>query len=61
MAAPETSDPTSARLEQSSTEEAEGNDLEINFVKVIETLKEEMRNYLEEMEGKTNKELEKYQ
>ena len=46
------------RPEQSNTEEAEDNTLHYNFMKMIVTLKEQMKNSLKEMEEKTNKKLE---
>ena len=51
-------DPTTARLEQPNIDEVEENDLKNNFRRMFETLKEEMRNSLKEMEEKTNKKLE---
>ena len=51
-------DPTTARLEQPIIDQAVENDLKNNFRRLFETLKEEMRNYLKEMEEKTNKKLE---
>ena len=51
-------DPTTARLEQPNIDEAEENDLKNNFKRKFETLKDEMRNSLKEMEEKTNKKLE---
>ena len=47
-----------ARLEQPNIDEAEENYLKNNFRRMFETFKEEMRNFLKEMEEKTNKELE---
>lgn len=46
MAPPENSYPTSARPDQHNTDEAEGNDLENNFMKMIEALKEDFKNFL---------------
>ena len=57
-APPETSDSTVARPKHPNTDEAEENDIKNNFMKMIETLKEEMKNSLKEMEEKTNKKLE---
>ena len=51
-------DPRTTRLEQSNIDEAEENDLKSNFKRMVETLKEEMRNSLKEMEEKTNQNLE---
>ena len=36
----------SARPEHPNTDEAEGNDLENNFMKMIEVLKEDFKNFL---------------
>ena len=43
------------KTEQPDPEEAEENNLKYNFMKMIETLKEEMKNSLKEREEKTNK------
>ena len=51
-------DPTTARLEQPNIDESEENELKSNFRRMFETLKEEMRISLKEMEEKTNKKLE---
>ena len=51
-------DPTTARLEQPSIDEAEANGLKNNFRRRFEILEKEMRNYFKEMEEKTNKKLE---
>ena len=53
MAPPEPSGPTTGRPEHPNPEEAEENNLKYNFMKMIETLKEEMKNSLKEMEEKT--------
>lgn len=58
MAPSEPSDPTTARPEHSSAAETKGNELKNYFMKMIETLKEEMKNSLEEAEGKKSKNLE---
>ena len=54
----ETSVSTIVRPEHLHTDEADGNDLKNNFMKMIEALKEEIKNSLEELEEKTNKKLE---
>ena len=53
-----TSGLTTARLEQPNIDEIEENDLKYIFRRMFETLIEEMRNSLKEMEEKTNKKLE---
>ena len=57
-ATPETSGSIARRHEYPNTDETKENDTEKNFMKMIEVLKEEMKNYLTEMEEKTNKKLE---
>ena len=54
-------DPTTARLEQSNIDEAEENDLKNNVKRLFETLKEEMRNSLKEMEEKTKQKIGRHQ
>ena len=54
-APPETSGSIIARPEHDHTDEAQDNNLMNNFKKMIEGLKEEMKNPLRQMEGKTNK------
>ena len=55
MAMPEPSGPTTGRPEHPNPEEAEENDLKYNFMKMIATLKGEMKNSLKEMEKKDKK------
>ena len=52
-----TSVSTTTRLEQPSIDEAEENDLKINFRRMFEAPKEEMKNSLKEMEKNTNKKI----
>lgn len=54
MVTPESSGLMTGRSEYPNPEEAEKNDLKYNFMKVIETLKEETKNSLKVMEEKTN-------
>ena len=49
MVPPEISASISARPEQPKTDEAERNDIKNNFIKMIEVLKEEMKDFLKEM------------
>ncbi|CAO2638382.1 LINE-1 retrotransposable element ORF1 protein [Lemmus lemmus] len=58
MATPESSGHTTRRLDHPNPEEVEGNNSKCNFMKIMETFKEEVRNSLKEMEDKTNKKLE---
>ena len=51
-------DPTKARSEQINMFEPEENDQKITSRECFEILKNETRNYLKEMEDKTNKKLE---
>ena len=51
-------DPTSVKLEQPNVDEGDENDLKSNFRRMFETFKEEMSNFLKEMEEKTKKKLE---
>ena len=44
-----TRDPTTVRFEQQNIDEAEENDLKINFRRMFEALTEEMKNFLKEM------------
>ena len=53
MATPEPSGQKTGRPEHPNPEKAEENGLKYNFMKMIETLKEEMKNFLKEMEEKT--------
>ena len=57
MVTPEPRDHTTGRLDHSNPEEVEESDFKHNFLKMMETFKEEMKNSLKEME-KTNKKLE---
>ena len=50
MATPKPSGPIAGRPEHPNWGEAEKNDLKYNFMKMIETFKEEMKNFLKEME-----------
>ena len=58
MVIPEPSWHTTRWLDQPNPEEVEDNDTKINFMKMMETFKEEVKNSLKEMEEKTNKKLE---
>ena len=58
MVAPEPSGHPTARPDHPNPDEAEENYLKYNFMKMIETFKEEKKNSLKEMEEKTNKKLE---
>lgn len=55
MLPPESSHPTAASPKYSNTEEAQENDLKINFMIMTEILKEEMKNSLKETKEKTIK------
>ena len=57
MITPEPSGHTTERLDHPNPEEAEENDFKCNFMKMMETFKEEMKNSLKEMEEKTNKKI----
>lgn len=48
--------PTSVRREHSNAAEAQVSDLSNNFIKMIETLKEELKNFLKEIEEMTKNE-----
>ena len=48
----ESSDPTTARLEQPNIDETEENDLKDNFRRMFEALKEEMRKFPQRNGGK---------
>ena len=52
----ETSGSKSARPEHPNTNEAEENDLKNNFMKMIEALKEDMKNSLKEVEDRQRNE-----
>lgn len=54
-ATPKNSDSTRARIEHSNTDKAKENDLNNKFRKMFEVFKEVMKNFLKEVEGKTNK------
>ena len=58
MATPESSGHTTGIPEHPTPADAEENNLKYNLMKMVETLKEEMKNSLKEMEEKTNKKLE---
>ncbi|CAH7484839.1 AABR07011733.1 [Phodopus roborovskii] len=59
MTPPESRESTTTRMEHNNTaEEAEGYDLKITIIKMIEALKEDMRKSLKEIEEKTNKKVE---
>ena len=55
MVTPELSGPTTGRPEHPNIEDAIENDLQYNFMKMIQTLKEEMKSSLKEIEKKTTK------
>lgn len=55
VAAAEINNPTGARLEQSNTVDAEGNILNNRFMKLLKTLKWEMKNYLKIKENANKK------
>ena len=54
-------DTTTVRPEQPNMNEAEENDLKNDFKRMFETLKEKMRNFLNEMKEKTNKKFGRHQ
>ena len=56
-APPEVSGSTTARSQHPNADGAEENDRKNNLMKMIEALKEEMKNFLKEIEEKTNKNL----
>ena len=58
IAIPEPNGPTTGRHEHPNPQKAEENDFKYNFMKMIQSLREEMKNSLKEMEEKTNKKLE---
>lgn len=58
MAAVKTCGSTTTRLDHPNTDEAEGNDFKSNFRKMIEALKEKVKNFLIEVKGKTNEKFE---
>ena len=58
MVTPEPSGHTTGRLDHPNPEEAEENDFKCNFMRMMETFKEERKFFLKELEEKTNKELE---
>ena len=58
MTTPESSDSSTRRLEHPNPEEVEEIDFKCNLMKMMETLKQEVKNSLKEMEEKTNKRLE---
>ena len=57
MTPPESRDSTPARQDHPNTEEAEQSNLKINFMGMIENLKEEIRKSCREMEEKTNQKM----
>ena len=59
MVTPEPSGHTTGRLDHPNPEEAEENDFKCNFMKMMETFEEEMKNSLKEMENKAIQKLEK--
>ena len=58
MTTPESSKHETGRLEHPNPEEVEEINFKYNTMKVIETLKPDVRNSLKEMKEKTNKKLE---
>ena len=58
MITPEPRGHATGELDHSKPEEAEEYDLKFNFMQMIEALKEEIKNFLKEMEEKTNKKVE---
>ena len=55
MVTPEPSGHTAGRLDHPNPGEAEENDFKHNFMKMMETFKEEMKNSLKEMEERQTK------
>ena len=55
MVIPEPRGNTIGRLDHPIPEEIEANDFKYNFMKMMETFKEEIKNSLKEMKEKTNK------
>ena len=55
MVIPEPSDHTTGRFDHPNPEKAEENNFKSNFMRMMGTFKEEMKNFLKEMEEKTNK------
>ena len=58
MITPESNEHTTGRLEHTNPEEVEEINFKRNLVKMMETLQQEVKNSLKEMEEKTNKKLE---
>ena len=58
MVPPEPSGHKTGRFDHRNPEEAEENDFKHNFMRTMETFKEEMKHSLKVMEKKTNKKLE---
>ena len=58
MITPESREHTTGRLEHPNPEEVEEIDFKHNILKMIETLKQDMKNSFKETEEKTNKNLE---
>ena len=55
MITPEPSGSTTGRLDQPNPKKAEVNDFTHNFMKLVDSFKEEIKNFLKEMEEKTKK------
>ena len=55
LVTPEPSGHSIGRFEHPNPEEAEENNFKCNFMRMMETFKEEMKNSLKEIEEKTNK------
>ena len=53
MVTPESSGHTTGRLDHPNPEEAEENDFKCNFMRMMETFKEERKFFLKELEEKT--------
>ena len=58
MITPESSEHTTVKLEHSNTEEVEEIDFKHNIMKVVESLKQDVKNSLKEMDEKNNKKFE---
>ena len=56
---PESSEHTSGRLEHPNPEDVQEIDFKRNIMKMIESLKQDVKNYLKEMEEKNTKSLKK--
>ena len=55
MIIPEPNGSTTGRLDQPNPTKAEENDFKHNFMKMMDSFKEEIKNFLKEMEEKTKK------